>query len=155
MRYINRKGETIDKEEWDKLRADESYYIVHRFDNDKVKLIIEWIGRLDDRQVESLYEDMYPLFRVSLYNYDGTGVARQDPVNHGDTFSNEEDCNEFYQEFLIRWAGAEKKEVLDKKSGLWREKLIVQGNKFGEPGDDGSDLAAPKTEDDDDEVGGW
>lgn len=154
MRYINRKGEIIDHETWEAHRADESYFYVHRFDNDKVSLTIEWIGRLDDRQVENLFEESYPLFRVSLYNYGADGKPRQDPVNHGDTFATQEECDEFYNKFLTRWAGAEVRTVLDKKSGLWRDKLVVEGNKYGAPGDDGIDIAAPKTETDDD-VGGW
>lgn len=154
MRYINRKGETISKDEWQELREKEDYLYVHRFDNEKVALSIEWVGRLDDRQLANLMEEYWPLYTVSLFNYGADGRPRPDPVNHGDTFATEAECKEFYEAFLIKWAGAEQRSVLDKKSGLWRDRLVVENNKYAEPGEDGTDTAAPATEANDD-VGGW
>lgn len=59
--YKDREGDLIDAARWESLRSDESYSILGNFENEKVKIRAEWVGKPHDPKVMEEYWEIYSL----------------------------------------------------------------------------------------------
>jgi hypothetical protein len=147
--FYDRDGEKISLAAWKEKQADESYTTLKQFDNGKVRVILEWNGRVPN--ADSSFSDTWPLFILTVGNYASDGRLRTDPVDDGKTFSNEKDALDFYTAFIAKWTESELE--VDLETG--EEVLHEVGNTL-------APVEPPKppdpnrpTTDTDDEVGAW
>ena len=99
--YFNRQGSRITREEWDKLMSGPDRTL-RMFDNGKVRVMLQFDGAISPLAASS-FRDTWPLFRMSVQNYDAKGFLRPDPID-GMTFPNEVSAIDGYQDFLQAWA---------------------------------------------------
>lgn len=59
--YKDREGDLIDAARWESLLSDESYSILGNFENEKVKIRAEWVGKPHDPKVMEEYWEIYSL----------------------------------------------------------------------------------------------
>jgi hypothetical protein len=106
--YFGRDGRQIQMSEWSHLRANDEYRVVRKYDNGTVFVKLEWLGEV--RDAANLFKDHYPLFVLSVSNYDAVGNLWCDPVDDGKTFATERDGIEYYEAFLERWTNSHRDE---------------------------------------------
>jgi hypothetical protein len=147
--YFDRDGNSIPLAQWKTYRQDESYALVKQFDNGKVRVILEWMGRVPNPHAS--FPDTWPLFMLMVHNYASDGTLRADPVDDGKTFCNERAAVDFYTTFIAKWTESELE--VDLETG--EEVLVEVGNTL-------KPVEPPKppdpnkpTTDTDDEVGAW
>lgn len=116
--YYDKRGAPIAFEDYKAKRKDPSYTIIEQFDNQEVKLSIEWLGKVRDA---ARFPDIsyWPLFQINVWNgmplSDGTVQWVNDPRS-GETYGSEAAAREAYREFLLEWTDC--KLVEDKKGDL-------------------------------------
>lgn len=150
-KYFGKDGAPMDKDAWQQKSQDREYAIIREFDNGEVRCEVAWLGIV--KRVEDLFRDMWPLFEIRLHNYDPSGRMKPDPAWNGKTFPTQAAAEEWYEWFLTQWAGAERVEVRDGKTGKYVEKFIETGNRLAAP--TAEELAIPATQYTDDEAGAW
>lgn len=150
-KYFGKDGAPMDKSAWQEKVEDREYAVIREFDNGEVRCEVVWLGQI--KRVEDLFRDMWPLFGVKLSNYTPDGRLKPDPAWDGKTFPTQKDAEDWYETFLMDWAGAERAEVRDGKTGKYVEKFIETGNRLAPP--TAEELATPATQYTDDEAGAW
>jgi len=154
IKYFNREGIQIAKPLYGKLIADESYVIVRRFENDRIKIEVMWTGEVKDAQ--NYMHTMLPLFRINCWNIvteESTGVRHLaiDPIMNGAVLHNEASAIHAYESFLASWTECS----LEAKDDGTTE-LIEVGNKYTPPPPpDPNKPATAQIDEDCDEVGAW
>lgn len=102
MQYYDREGRRISLLTWQNHQANTSYSLLREYDNGAVRVRLVWLGKLMDREAQS-YRDTWPLFTISVWNYNDQGRLVPDPVEDGKTFAHEQEAINAYEEFLINW----------------------------------------------------
>lgn len=103
-KYFNKEAKEITKNLFDDLNADPEYKQVYGFDNQKVRLIIEWTGEIKD--ASNLFRTSYPLFTAKQFDYLPDEDRWLESPESGTTFSNIKKAASFYEDFLLRWTGS-------------------------------------------------
>lgn len=145
MKYFDREGNRIDAARWSELQAQPDYALIKEYDNGAVRLRLVWVGRITDKDWQS-FRDTWPLFTISVWNYTAEGKLVPDPVANGETFANECEALNAYEEFLIHWAEAE----IDDNG-----KLIEKDNLLAPPPPPDPDKPASEFKLDDDNDAAW
>lgn len=102
MHYVDREGIVISKSGWHELQADPEYRNLREFSNDKVRILLYWSGSLSGKEYHS-WPELWPVFRLSVWNYNEQGVAQRDPVRDGDSFATEKEALAGYESILTEW----------------------------------------------------
>lgn len=97
--YLDKDVNEITASECNDLLADDSYRIVHAFENEKVRLIITWLGKIVDG--DQMFRTTYPLFKAE--QYDKLGDKWVESPESGTTFPNLKKVEAYYEDFVIRW----------------------------------------------------
>ena len=105
-RYFDREGRRIDAAAWAELQKKPEYVTLKEYDNGAVRLRLVWIGKISEKE-HSAFRDTWPLFTMSVWNYNDEGRPVPDPVANGETFSNESDALTAYEDFLVNWTDSE------------------------------------------------
>lgn len=143
--FYDRTGMKIGPNKWLELREDRNYTIVREFDNGAVYVTVEWVGKV----VGELFRSCWPLFKITVQNYDSTGVLREDPADSGKTFATEADAINFYEDFLLKYTESDLD--LDENG---HPIFVEKGNQLDNtPEEPPSEFDAYK--DPEDEVGVW
>lgn len=110
-KYYDKLGAPIDFESYKEKRKDPNYKFVELYDNQKVRLSIEWLGKVPQPDI---MRDYWPLFQVNVHNgipqADGSIKWAEDGQS-GAKFGRVEDARKAYQEFLVEWTECEMKET--------------------------------------------
>lgn len=106
MKYYDREGRYIDQAKWRELQANTEYTQLKEYDNGKVRVRLVWLGRLTQQQASS-FRDTWPLFTISVWNYNDEGKPVPDPVMNGETYPTESDALTAYEDFLITWTDSQ------------------------------------------------
>ena len=106
MQYYDREGRRITLATWRDLQAKTDYQQIREYDNGAVRLRLVWLGKLTDQQAQS-FRDTWPLYTISVWNYNDQGKLVPDPVEDGKTFAHEGEAINAYEEFLINWTDSE------------------------------------------------
>ena len=101
VRYVARDGKTINKEEYQKLKADPAYTTLRQYDNGAVRVKLNWIGRVVDPHLQ--FFDTFKVFELEVKNYTSDGTLADDPLDGGKTFSREDMALKAYEAFLTKW----------------------------------------------------
>lgn len=147
--YYDRQGEKISLKAWREKLADASYAAVKAFDDGRVRVTLDWVGRV--RDAENSFQDTWPVFVMNVGNYGSDGVLRSDPIENGKTYPDETAALNAYTAFIAKWT--ESQMEVDLETG--EEQLVEVGNTLApvEPPKP-PDPNRPTTETDD-EVGAW
>jgi len=117
---------------------------VRAYDNNKVRAVVEWIGRVENPQ--NTFLDYYKVFRFDVWNYMEGSQLAHDPSTPT-FFSNEEEAVNAYEAFLLKWTEAERDD-----EGV----LLEVGNALVPPPPPNPDAPASAPADDDvSGVGAW
>ena len=96
-RYKDREGNLIDNAQWELLRSDQAYSILGNFENEKVKIRAEWIGKPRDPKV---MEEYWEIYELSVWNrHEGKWIV--DPSSRH--YSDEAQMMAKYRSFLKRY----------------------------------------------------
>lgn len=144
--YHDREGSKISQAEWKTKRQDSDYSQLKAFDDGRVRVHLEWVGRVRDAM--NSYSDSWPIFLLHVGNYDASGVLRADPIEDNKTFGDEASALKHYTEFLTRWT--ESHTVKNETTG--EEELVEEGNTLAPPVPDDPNLPTTET---DDSFGAW
>lgn len=106
--YFNKDGARIAAEDWSILTKESGYSNVMEYDNGAVRVRVTWVGKVVS--IESLFPDMYKVFRLDVYNYNAVGGLVSDPVSNGKWFPNKDAAIKAYEEFLVQWTASHKNE---------------------------------------------
>lgn len=102
MEYVDRQSLKITKRRWHELQADPAYRNLREFSNKKVLIVLYWSGSLTGREYNA-WMDLWPVFRLSVWNYNENGEAVPDPVRDGKSFSTEKEAIAGYERLLAEW----------------------------------------------------
>lgn len=97
--YFDKGGNEISANLYQDLIKDDTYRIVHAFENEKVRLIITWQGEI--KGADQLFRTTYPLFKTE--QHDKLGDKWVESFESGKTFSDMKKVESFYEDFIIRW----------------------------------------------------
>jgi hypothetical protein len=100
-KYFARDGRQIDAKTWSKLLRDLDYCAVRMFENDKVRVVLDWTGIVPN--ADQFFPDHYPVYSLHVDNYNHAGEPFRDPVEDGRTFPNEAVAITAYEKFLKKW----------------------------------------------------
>jgi hypothetical protein len=106
--YVNRDGARILAEDWAKNCLDPDYCNVRIYDNGVVRVLIRWVGKVEN--IDSSFADMWKVFRLDVWNYNDAGVLVPDPVEYGRWFPTRRHVEEAYENFLERWTASRRDE---------------------------------------------
>lgn len=98
--YIDRKGGTIPKKEWQLKRADSEYFNVKMYDNGVVQLQLKWSGIVP---IVDTLSEYYPVYVLLVKNYREDGTLVVDPIDSDKTYPDEETAIAAYDSFLLEW----------------------------------------------------
>lgn len=147
--YFDKDRVPITAQKWLELQKDESYVTRYIFDNAKVRVSIEWIGRMDARDQVGLLPEFWPMFKVRVLNYvDGSLIA--DPVEDGVTYGSESAARERVESFLTKWTECV---YVVKSDGSYR--FVEEGNTLAPPEPPNPDKPQSDVAILDDGVGAW
>lgn len=97
--YFDHDVNEITQDQFNKLNEDETYRVVHAFENEKVRLVITWQGRIED--AENMFRTTYPLFKAE--QHDKVGDKWVEAPESGTTFANKRKMESFYENFVMSW----------------------------------------------------
>lgn len=100
--FYDYTGDSISKDQWEKLREDDDYALVGAFENEKVQILIEWVGAVSNADIKRLFKGQYPLFRLYQYDKNDNGDWIEAP-EHGKTFPTALKAQAYYDEFVLNW----------------------------------------------------
>jgi len=103
--YTDRDGKRITRMEWTVKRGNKDYYVVRSYENDKIKVVVEWQG-FDPEKARP--EDTWRIFEVAVFNIiisgsrPGAFVKKliEDPT-YTKWYRTEEAAVDYYQNVLI------------------------------------------------------
>jgi len=101
MNYYDKNGSPIQHAEWLKLRKDDAYRYIHRYENDRVRVMLEWVGEVPSEKLQT-FREFWPIFRLTVENATPKGWV-VDPADGERTFGVLDEAIEAYQSFLVRW----------------------------------------------------
>lgn len=129
--YIGRDGRPITAEQWQKLTKDESNTIVRRFKNERLQVFVTWIGRCTltgGKTIKHTKPFKIEVFNIITEDPFGFKLPKPkivlDPTESQFCYT-EVEAVALYEDFLVRYAGAEWAPGEGGKSVL-----IEKGNKF-------------------------
>lgn len=97
--YFDKEGDEISANLYKDLAADDSYRIVHAFENEKVRMLLLWTGEI--KGADQMFRTSYPLFKVEQYDkLDGKWV---ESFESGKTLPTLRKAEEYYEDFVMRW----------------------------------------------------
>lgn len=102
MEYVDKEGVAISKSRWHQLQADPAYRNLREFSNEKVTIVLYWSGSLTKEEFRS-WRDLWPVFRLAVWNHNEQGEAKPDPVMDGKSFDSEERAIAAYEHLLSQW----------------------------------------------------
>lgn len=102
VRYVDRTGKTINKEEYQAFKADPAYTTLRQYDNGAVRVKLLWIGRVVNPHLQ--FFDSFKVFGLEVMNYTSDGTLAPDPIYGDQTFSREDAALKAYETFLTKWA---------------------------------------------------
>lgn len=97
--YFDKDVNEISVNQYKDLLADDTYRIIHAFENEKVRLVITWQGAIKD--ADQLFRATYPLFKAE--QYDKVGDKWVESFESGTTFANLNKAESYYEDFVMRW----------------------------------------------------
>jgi len=139
--FVDQNGVRITPTEWEEKRANDDYRFIRRFEDDKVRVTVEWIGKVPKSSLQS-FREYWPVFEMRVENGTPNGW-RLDPADGEQMFGYLDDAVKAYEEFLVRWTECEQDD---------EGKLIEVGNKLTPPDPNIPTTAATEL---DPEVGAW
>jgi len=99
-RYYDRDGAPIEKAQWVELRKDPGYVEMKVYDNGKVRVVIQWLGKVV--APDNMDAEYWPLYALEIRNRsDDSWVP--DP-NSGETYGRYSAALGDYQDFLLCWS---------------------------------------------------
>jgi hypothetical protein len=98
--YMDKDGLLISKSGWINKRADDSYRTIRQFDNGKVRVLLEWYGKVS---TPDSFEDYWELFQLRVFNYLDAGQLVDDPNFRDKFFGTESSGVAAYEDFMLRW----------------------------------------------------
>lgn len=101
-KYFDKEVNEISANLCKDLLADESYRTVRAFENEKVRLVITWVGEIKD--ADELFRTTYPLFK--LEQHDKVDGAWVESFESGRTFASMRKVDEYYEDFIVRWTAS-------------------------------------------------
>lgn len=104
--FFDKEGRRIDAAKWAELQKQPEYVTMKEYDNGKVRVRLVWLGKLSQKEASS-FRDTWPLFTISVWNYNAQGALVPDPVSNGETFPDEESALTAYEDFLITWTDSQ------------------------------------------------
>ncbi len=122
-KYFDKGGDEISEGIYNDHIANDEYRIVNQFQNDKVKLVIEWVGKIAD--ADSKFPSAYPLFVAKQYDFMPNKNEWSEAMESGTTFSNKKKADAFYEDFLLSWTES----YIDVETG----EMIETGNQLAPP----------------------
>lgn len=104
--YFDRNGDKVSLADWKALQAQPGYITVRKFDNEKLRIELFWVGFVKNSQ--NYMPDYRPLFKMECWNrvmsYDGGPLGwAEDPMLHCKTYATEAAGIKAYQDFLATW----------------------------------------------------
>jgi hypothetical protein len=123
INLFDQRGAPISREQFDRLILDEAYHMPRHYLNDKIEVILRWVGFVPD--AAECPREYWKLFRVRVCNR-VNGNAIEDPVL-SKNFATREDAENYYGDVLV-----------EHTDSYWtptgtREALIEVGNQFAPP----------------------
>lgn len=105
VKFIDKDGNEITQGVFNEYIADDSYRIVRQFQNEKIKVVIEWVGKIEN--ADALFPSCYPLFVA--YHFDaiteGNAVKTwKESIESGKVFAKQAMAIKHYEEFLTSWS---------------------------------------------------
>lgn len=100
-KFFDKEAQEISQNLFNDLIADDSYRIVGQFKNKRVKLVIEWIGQVDN--ADTLFRTSYKLFVAKQYDWMPKEETWKESIESGTTFATLKAAEAFYEDFLLRW----------------------------------------------------
>ncbi|MCG5512802.1 hypothetical protein [Ectothiorhodospira shaposhnikovii] len=129
MKYYTKDRARITKEIWLKLRFDKKYSTIKEFENEKIRVVAEWYGAIDDNQSVTIGFGA-PLFRVVVMNATDIGAGIQWVEDHSLSkgFEIEKEAIAHYESVVAKWTESYLEEV-ELDNGNVVEVLVEIGNK--------------------------
>lgn len=114
MKYYDRNRTPIKHDKWEELSADESYRIVRKYENDKLRALVIWHGRHDGIGAKLVPDQHQRIFELRVENilqpdYE-QGRAYVKYVRDDEAsgfFRTEQEAINNYENFLVQYAGCE------------------------------------------------
>lgn len=100
-KFFDKDVQEISQNVFNDLIADDSYRIVNQFQNKRVKLVIEWVGKIEN--ADSTFRPSYKLFIAKQYDWLPSENDWKESIESGTTFATFKAADLFYQDFLLRW----------------------------------------------------
>lgn len=101
IQYFDKDVKEITENLYKDLVADDSYRTVHAFQNEKVKLIIEWVGAIEG--ADQLFRTTYPLFVAKQFDFLPDKDEWIESFESNRTFPNMKKVSQYYEDFVMRW----------------------------------------------------
>ena len=122
-KYFDKGGDEISEGIYNDHIANDEYRIVNQFQNDKVKLVIEWVGKIEN--ADASFPSAYPLFVAKQYDFMPNKQEWCESMEFGKVFSNIKKANAFYEDFLLSWTES----YIDLDTG----EMVETGNQLAPP----------------------
>lgn len=142
--YLDRNGNKISADEFIERAADPEYAQVRAFDNGRVRVFLNWTGKIANP--DQTFEGYRKLFTLEVWNYSESGNLTRDPA-YPQTFPDQDSAVTAYEAFIERWTASER----DREG-----KLVEVGNSLVPPPPPNPDMPLSEPIDDDENgVGAW
>jgi hypothetical protein len=106
--YVGRDGARMKKEAWTEHSCKPEYVVVRHYDNDKVRAIVEWVGKVPN--IDSTWGDMWKVLKFEVWNIRDNGEWALDPVESDKWFPSQDKAIEYYEKFIEQWTAAHRDE---------------------------------------------
>ncbi|WP_151708836.1 hypothetical protein [Acinetobacter brisouii] len=100
MIYFDKDGKSrINEQEWLQKRQDKDYCEILRFQDNKVRIVIEWLGQADD---QVLFPASYPIFKAIQHDKLSSGAWVEAPESQK-SFAKLKDAEDHYNHHVLAW----------------------------------------------------